>query len=156
MAWHATWEDPFATDLSRFTRLMGDARTWTTFTETVSGSSAAGALVCQRRATHAPLLATTQQGAQRVMRMVTGDRTNRAPHLDADQLLATLRRQAVEPVERAPAAEVWRSAAGAAWRTPHAHAMPHRMRVTTRAGGLVHGDRTLKVIGSTPNRRGVF
>ncbi len=91
MEWHATWEDPLTSYLSSFDSLIGDARTRATFTAVVHGISAAGSLVCQRSAVHAPLLAAVQQGAQPILRMVTGARTQRSPRLDAAPLTAHLR-----------------------------------------------------------------
>lgn len=155
MDWHATWDDPFSTYLNHFDSLIGDARTRTTFTETIKGMIAAGSLVCQRIAAHSPVLGTVHYGAQRVLRMVTGESTTRS-HLDATSLTAKLREHAVEHLATSPGAELWLIADGAELRKPHAQAMPHLMRVKDLDGGLVNGYRTLNVIGLTPNRRGVL
>ena len=107
MEWQGAWEDPFTTYLTHFEGLIGDARTRTTFAETVKGIIAAGSLVCQRIAAQSPVLAALQNGAQRIIRMVMGKSTKRSPHLDAADLTATLRTQAVEHLGSVPADEVW-------------------------------------------------
>ncbi len=156
MEWQATWDDPFAAYLRQFDGLIGDARTRTTLTETVSGIIAAGSLICQRIAAASPVLAAVQNGAQRIIRMVTGESTKRSPMLDAAQLTAKLRTRAVEHLATAPADEVWLIADGSELRKPHARDMPHLMRVKNLDGSLVNGYRTLNVLGITPNRRGVL
>ncbi len=139
MEWHTTWEDPLTTYLTQFDGLLGDARTRTTFTETVKGIIAAGSLVCQRIAAASPVLAAVQNGAQRIIRMVSGESTKRSPELDAAHLTATLRTRAVEHLGSAPADEVWLIADGSELRKPHARVMPHLMRVKDLDGGLVNG-----------------
>src|ERR671933_1332727 len=94
MEWHTTWDDPITAYLTQFDGLLGDARTRTTFTETVKGIIAAGSLVCHRIAAASPVLASVQNGAQRVIRMVTGKSTKRSPDLDAAHLTAKLRTRA--------------------------------------------------------------
>jgi len=156
MKWQATWDDPLAAYLMQFDGLIGDVRTRTTFTETVSGIIAAGSLICQRIAAASPVLAAAQNGAQRIIRMVTGESTKRSPMLDAAQLTAKLRTRAVEHLATAPADEVWLIADGSELRKPHARDLPHLMRVKNLDGSLVNGYRTLNVLGITPNRRGVL
>jgi hypothetical protein len=156
MEWQTTWEDPFTTYLSRFDSLTGDARTRTTLTETVKGIIGAGSLVCQRSAAHSPVLAAVQDGAQRILRLVTGESTKRSPDLDATHLTAKLRDQAVAHLATAACDELWLMADGSELRKPHARAMPHLMRVRSLEGRLVNGYRTLNVIGVTPQRRGVL
>jgi hypothetical protein len=156
MKWHTTWEDPFTTYLTQFDSLIGDARTRTTVTETVKGIIAAGSLVCQRIAAQSPILAAVNDGAQRVLRLATGESTKRSPHLDADHLAAKLRERAVAQLSSVPADELWLIADGSDLRKPHAHAMPHLMRVKDLDGRLVNGYRTLNVIGLTPQRRGIL
>jgi hypothetical protein len=156
MEWQTKWEDPFVTYLHHFDGLIGDARTHTTFCETVKGIVAAGSLVCQRIAAHSPVFAAVQDGAQRILRMVTGETTKRSPDLDADHLTAKLRSQAVDHLASVDADELWLIADGSELRKPHASAMPHLMRVKALEGGLVNGYRTLNVIGITPKRRGVL
>ncbi len=156
MEWQATWEDPFVAYLHRFDDLIGDARTRTTFMETVKGIIAAGSLVCQRIATHSPVFAAVQDGAQRILRMVTGESPTRSPQLDAEHLTTKLRTQAVAHLGQAPADELWLVADGSELRKPQAHTMPYLMRVRALDGKLVNGYRTLNVIGITPQRRGVL
>jgi len=139
MEWHATWEDPFTTYLTQFASLIGDARTRVTFTATVKGIIAAGSLVCQRIAAQSPLLAAVKDGAQRVLRLATGESTKRSPKLDADHLTAKLREHAVAQLSSASADELWLIADGSDLRKPHARAMPHLMRVKDLDGGLVNG-----------------
>ncbi len=156
MEWQATWEEPFAAYLAHFHSLIGDARTRITFSETVKGIVAAGSLVCQRIAAHSPVLAAIQHGAQRIIRMLTGESTKRSPDLDAAHLTAKLRARAVAHLGSVPADELWLIADGSELRKPHASAMPHLMRVKDLDGSLVNGYRTLNVVGITPNRRGVL
>ncbi len=156
MDWQATWEDPFTTYLRSFEHLTGDARTRTTFTETVKGIIGAGSLVCQRIAAHSPVFAAVQHGAQRILRLATGESTKRSPDFDAAHLTATLRTHAVAHLATATSDELWLIADGSELRKPHARAMPHLMRVRALEGRLVNGYRTLNVIGLTPQRRGVL
>jgi hypothetical protein len=156
MEWKATWEDPFTAYLTRFDGLIGDARTRTTFGATVKGILAAGSLVCQRIAAHAPVLAAVRNGAQRVLRMVKGTTTTRSPQLNAAHLTATLRQHAVAHLATATTDELWLIADGSELRKPHARDMPHLMRVKALDGSLVNGYRTLTVLGLTPQRRGVL
>jgi hypothetical protein len=156
MEWHATWDDPFTSFLSQFDHLVGDARTRTTLTETLRGIIAAGSLVCQRIAACSPILATAQDGAQRVSRLANGETTKRSPNLDAEHLTEQLRSHAIEHLGSVPADELWLIADGSELRKPHARAMPHLMRVKDLDGSLVNGYRTLNVLGITPKRRGVL
>jgi hypothetical protein len=156
MEWHATWEDPFTTYLTQFDSLIGDARTRVTLTETVKGIIGAGSLVCQRIAARSPILAAVKDGAQRVLRLATGESTKRSPQLNADHLTAKLRERAVAQLREVPADELWLIADGSDLRKPHARAMPHLMRVKDLDGSLVNGYRTLNVIGLTPKRRGIL
>ena len=150
MQWQATWDDPCTAYLTQFDSLMGDARTRTTLTATVKAIIAAGSLVCHRIAAASPVLASVQNGAQRVIRLVTGKSTKCSPKLDAAHLTATLRTRAVEHLGSVPADEVWLIADGSELRKPHARVMPHLMRVKDLDGGLVNGYRTLTVLGITP------
>ena len=156
MEWQATWEDPCTAYLAHFHGLIGDVRTRSTFTETVKGIVTAGSLVCQRIAAHSPGLAAITHGAQRIIRMLTGESTKRSPDLDAAHLTAKLRARAVEHLGSVPADELWLIADGSELRKPHARDMPHLMRVKDLDGGLVNGYRTLNVLGITPKRRGVL
>jgi hypothetical protein len=94
MDWQTTWDDPLTTYLQTFDSLLGDARTRTTFTETVKGIIGAGSLVCQRIAAHSPIFAAVQDGAQRILRMASGESTKCSPDLDAAHLTAKLRTHA--------------------------------------------------------------
>ncbi len=156
MEWHASWADPFATYLHCFDDLIGDSRTRTTFTETVKGIIAAGSLVCQRIAAQSPVLAAVQNGAQRIIRLLSGESTTRSPCLDAEHLTAKLRAHAVEQLARAPDDDLWLIMDGSDLRKPHAHAMPHLMQVRALDGRLVNGYRTLNVVGNTPTHRGIL
>ncbi len=156
MEWQGTWEDPFTTYLTHFEGLIGDARTRTTFAETVKGIIAAGSLVCQRIAAQSPVFAAVRDGAQRILRMVTGESTKRSPTLAAEHLTAKLRTHAVAHLASSAADELWLIADGSDLRKPYAQALPHLMRVKALDGGLVNGYRTLTVLGLTPQRRGVL
>ena len=112
MNWQATWEDPFTAYLHDFDSFIGDVRTRTTVRETVKGIIGAGSLVCQRIAAHSPVFAAVQDGAQRILRMVTGESTKRSPDLDAAHLTAKLRTRAVEHLAQTPSDELWLMADG--------------------------------------------
>jgi len=112
MKWELAWNDPFTLYLEAFAPLVGDRRTWTTFSETVKGIVTSGSLVCQRIAAHSPLLGAVKKGAQRIIRMVTGVTTKRSPNLEAEHLTAQLRTQAVAQFADAPTDELWLIADG--------------------------------------------
>ncbi len=156
MEWQTTWDDPFTAYLMQFDSLLGDARTRTTFTATVTGILAAGSLVCQRMAAASPVLAAVQNGGQRVIRMLTGESTKRSPDLDAAHLTAKLRTRAVEHLATTSTDELWLIADGSDLRKPQARDMPHLMCVKALDGRLVNGYRTLNVPGITPHCRGVL
>jgi Transposase DDE domain len=156
MKWELTWNDPFTIYLEPYAALVGDRRTWITFTETVKGIVTSGSLVCQRIATHSPVLGAVKKGAQRISRMVRGVSTKRSPDLDADHVTAQLRTQAVEELASAPSDELWLLADGSDLRKPYATAMPDLMQVRALEGGLVNGYRTLTILGMTPQRRGIL
>lgn len=156
MKWELAWNEPFSLYLEPFAALMGDRRTWTTFTETVKGIVASGSLVCQRIATHSPVLGAVKKGAQRIIRMVRGVTTKRSPDLDADHVTAQMRTQAVAHLASAASDELWLLADGSDLRKPSATAMPDLMQVRDLDGHLVNGYRTLTVLGLTPQRRGIL
>jgi hypothetical protein len=156
MEWHATWEEPFTAYLQHFDSLIGDARTRTTFSETVKGIIAAGSVVCQRIAAQSAVFAAVHNGAQRILRLLKGESITRSPHLDAEHLTAKLRTQAVEQLGCASSDELWLIADGSDLRKPYAHALPHLMRVKALDGQLVNGYRTLTVLGITPKQRGIL
>jgi hypothetical protein len=156
MKWELTWNDPFTIYLDPYAALLGDRRTWITLTETVKGIVASGSLVCQLLAAHSPLLGAVKKGAQRIIRMVTGDTTKRSPDLDADHLTAQLRSQAVAHLATLPSDELWLLTDGSDLRKPYATAMPDLLQVRALDGTLVPGYRTLSVLGLTPQRRGIL
>jgi hypothetical protein len=123
MKWEPTWNDPFTAYLAPFDGLVGDRRTWTTLTETVRGIIGSGSLICQRIATHSPILSRVQKGAQRVIRLVTGETTKRSPNLDAAHLVAQLRTLAVADLAEGPQDELWLIADGSHLRKPYAKAL---------------------------------
>jgi len=156
MKWELTWNDPFTIYLDPYAALVGDRRTWITFTETLKGIVASGSLVCQRIAAHSPILGAVTKGAQRISRMVKGTTTKRSPDLDADHVTAQLRTQAVAHLAAAPSDELWLLADGSDLRKPYAAAMPDLMQVRALDGHLVPGYRTLTILGLTPQRRGIL
>jgi hypothetical protein len=107
MKWELTCNDPFTLYLDPYAALLGDRRTWITFTETLKGIVASGSLVCQLLATHSPLLGAVKKGAQRISRMLSGVTTKRSPDLDAEHVTAQLRTQAVAHLAAAPSDELW-------------------------------------------------
>jgi hypothetical protein len=155
MEWQANWEGPLQSYLQRFDGLLGDARTRRTFQESIKGIMAAGTLICQRIAACSPLLSKAKDGAQRILRLATGERTQRS-QVDAEHLTAQLREVAVEQLAQAPEDELWLIADGSDLRKPYAEAMPALMRVRDLEGNLVPGYRTLNVLGVTPGRRGIL
>jgi hypothetical protein len=156
MKWELAWNDPFTRYLEPFDTLVGDRRTWVTLTETVRGIIGSGSLVCQRIATHAPVLASVKKGAQRVIRMVTHATTKRSPHLDAEHLTARLRAQTIAKLQRLDHDEIWLIGDGSDLRKPYAKAMPKLMKVRALDKRLVPGYRTLTVLGLLPSWRGVL
>ena len=59
------------------------------------GIIGSGSLICQRIAAQSPILSQVKKGAQRIIRMATGETTKRSPDLDADHLTAQLRSTAI-------------------------------------------------------------
>lgn len=155
MEWQANWEGPLQSYLQRFDGLLGDARTRRTFQESIKGIMAAGSLVCQRIAACSPLLSKARDGAQRILRLATGESTKRS-QVDAEHLTAQLREVAVEQLTQAPEDELWLIADGSDLRKPYAEAMPALMQVRDLEGHLVPGYPTLNVLGITPGRRGIL
>lgn len=139
MKWELAWNDPFTLYLEPYASLIGDRRTWTTLTETVKGIVASGSLVCQRIASHSPILGAVKKGAQRITRMVSGVTTKRSPDLDAAHITAQLRKQAVAELASAPSDQLWLLADGSDLREPYATAMPDLMQVRDLQGHLVSG-----------------
>ena len=87
MEWQANWEGPLQGYLQRFDGLLKDARTRRTFQESIKGIMAAGTLICQRIAVCSPLLSKAKDGAQRILRLATGESTKRS-QVDAEHLTA--------------------------------------------------------------------
>ena len=155
MEWKTTWNDPLTNYVSAFDDLIGDKRTRKTFGETVRGIIGAGSLICQQIAGQSPVLSQGKKGAQRVIRLATGESTHRS-ELDDRHLTARLREVAVKQLEQAPEEEVWLIADGSDVRKPYAEEMPYLMQVRDLEGHLVPGYRTINVIGVTPGRRGLL
>jgi Transposase DDE domain len=156
MKWELAWNDPFTAYLDPFDDLVGDRRTWTTLTETIRGIIGSGSLICQRIATHSPILSRVHKGAQRVIRMTTGQTTKRSPKLDAAHLTVQLRTLAVADLAQEPSDELWLIADGSDLRKPYAKEMPYLMKVRALDKSLIPGYRTLTVLGLTPHHRGVL
>lgn len=139
--------------LDHFAPLIGDRRTATTFRETVGGILAAGSLVASRIAAKSAVLSQAKDGAQRVLRLATGDSTKRS-HLDTAHLVEHLARRAVARLRQTPAGDdLWLIMDGSDLRKPHSRAMPDLMKVRALDGHLVPGYRTLNVLGVTPQQR---
>jgi hypothetical protein len=156
MEWKPTWNDPLTRYVAPYHDLIGDKRTRTTFDETIRGIMGAGSLICQQIAAHSAVLAQGKKGAQRVIRLASGESTLRS-ELDAQQLTRKLREAAVEYLEQAPEEELWLVADCSDLRKPYATEMPYLMQVPALEGkGLVPGYRTLNVLGITPGRRGIL
>jgi hypothetical protein len=156
MKWELDWNDPFTAYLAPFDDLVGDRRTWTTLTETVRGIIGSGSLICQRIATQSPIFSRVHKGAQRVIRLVTGQTTKRSPKLDAAHLTAQLRTLAVADLAEQPSDELWLIADGSDLRKPYAKEMPYLMKVRALDKSLIPGYRTLTVLGVTPHHRGIL
>ncbi len=155
MEWNTTWEDPLTSYVKHFDGLMGDQRTRKTFGETVKGIIAAGSLICRQIAARSAELSKGKKGSQRVIRLATGESTQRS-ELDAEHLTKRLREVAVEQLAQAPEDELWLIADGSDLRKPYAEAMSYLMQVRDLDKKLVPGYRTLNVIGLTPGRRGLL
>src|SRR6185503_10820319 len=124
MKWELDWNDPFTQYLAPFDQLVGDRRTWTTLTETVRGIIGGGSLICQRIAAQSPILSAVKKGAQRIIRLVSGQTTKRSPTLDASHLTAQLRTTALAHLTEVSSDELWVIADGSVSRKPYAKAMP--------------------------------
>jgi len=155
MGWDTMWEDPLTSYVKQFNGLIGDQRTRKTFGEVVKGIIAAGSLICQQIAARSAELSKGKKGSQRVIRLATGESTQRS-ELDAQHLTKRLREVAVEQLEQAPEDELWLIADSSDLRKPYAEVMPYLMDVRDLDEQLVPGYRTLNVIGLTPGRRGLL
>jgi hypothetical protein len=78
---------------------------------------AAGTLICQRIAACSAMLAQVKDGAQRIIRLATGESTQRS-QVDAEHLTAHLREVALEQLAQAPEDELWLITAGSDLRKP--------------------------------------
>ncbi len=156
MDWQADWDAHFAAYLQHYRPLIGDQRTFTTFSQTIGGIIAAGSLVASRIAAHTPLLASSHYPAQRILRMVEAQSTKRSPLLDADHLTSTLRDTAISSLRQQAADEVWLIADGSDLRKPYATKMPDLMKVRNLSGQLVSGYHTLNVVAVTPQHRHIL
>src|SRR5256886_1494852 len=155
MEWNPTWEDPLTSYVKQFDGLIGDQRTRKTFGEVVKGIIGAGSLICQRIAGQSAELSKGKKGSQRVIRLATGESTQRS-EVDAEHLTQRLREVAVEQLAQTPEEELWLIADSSDLRKPYAEAMPYLMQVRDLKQNLVPGYRTLNVIGLTPGRRGLL
>src|SRR5438034_10546809 len=76
--WNTTWEDPLTSYVKHFAGLIGDQRTRKTFGEIVRGIITAGRLLCQQIAAQSAELSRGKKGSQRVIRLATGESTQRS------------------------------------------------------------------------------
>ena len=127
--------------MKHFDGLIGDRRTRKTFEEIVKGIIGAGSLICQRIAAQSAELSKGKKGSQRVIRLATGQSTQRS-QLDAEQLTKRLGEVAVQQLEQAPEDEVWLIADSSDLRKPYAEVMPYLMQVRDLDEQLVPGSRT--------------
>ena len=156
MVWRATWEDSFAEYVGHFRALVGDARTWVTFMEVVRGIISSGSLVCQQIAEHSAILAkAAEDSGQRVIRMVTGESTQRS-QLDAESLVERLCSRGISQFSASETDDLWLICDGSDLRKPYAREMPALMKVRDLDGKLVPGYRSVNVLGITPQRRGIL
>lgn len=79
----------------------------------------AGSLICQQIAGQSAELSKGKKGSQRVIRLATGQSTQRS-ELDAEHLTKRLREVAVVQLEQAPEDEVWLIADSSDLRKPYA------------------------------------
>jgi hypothetical protein len=141
--------------VGQFEPLMGDKRPQVAFKEVVRGIISAGSLVCQRIAAHSAVLSGVKDGAQRVIRLATGESTQRS-RLDAESLTGVLRAGGIRRLSEAAGDELWLILDSSDLRKPYAREMPSLMQVRDLDGDLVPGYRTLNVLGVTPQRRGIL
>lgn len=123
MEWRSNWTDPFQVYLKPFASLVGESRTWRAWRETVKGISASGSVIGERIAASSAERSRSKNGAQRVRRMVKGERTKRSD-LNAEDLTACLRQVGVAQLRESEAQEVWLIADGSDLCQPYAQEMP--------------------------------
>ncbi len=133
MEWKTTWNDPLTRYVAPYHHLIADKRTRTTFDETIRGIMGAGSLICQRIAASPAVLATAKKGAQRIIRLASGESTQRS-ELDAQHLTQQLREAAVEYLAQAPEEDLWLVADCSDLRKPSATEMPYLMQVPALDG----------------------
>src|SRR5260221_8483816 len=155
MEWNPTWENRWTSYVKQCVGLIGDRRTGKTFREIVKGIMGAGSLICQQIAGQSAELSKGKKGSQRVIRLATGQSTQRS-ELDAEHLTKRLREVAVQQLEQAAEDELWLIGDSSDLRKPYAEAMPYLMQVRDLDEQLVPGYRTLNVIGLPPGRRGLL
>ena len=139
-----------------FDSLIGDRRTGELFDQTVQGILGSESLVAARIATHSPMLASkSNNGAQRVRRMASGDTTKRS-YIDAEHLVARLQERGVEQLRGED--EVWVIVDPSELRKPYAHEMENLMKVRALdEGKTVAGYRTLNALGiGRGGKRGIL
>lgn len=141
--------------LGSFDSIIGDKRTCETFSEVVKGVIGSGSLICERIAAHSPVLSESKDGAQRVIRLATGESTIRS-QLDAENITAKQRERSVSQLSEQEHTELWLIPDGCDLRKQHARAMPSLMKVRDLNGKLVPGYRTLNVLAVTPGYRGLL
>lgn len=150
-----TQQDALEEYLEHYSKLIGDKRTFVTFSETVRGIIGAGSLVCQRIAAHSAVLSAVKEGSQRVIRFVKGKSTTRS-QVNAQHLITELCHRGVAQLAESEVDELWLVADGSDLRKPYAQEMAGLMQVRDLDGKLVSGYRTLNVLGMTPGRRGIL
>ena len=128
--------------VEQFGPLIGDKRTRVALKEIVKGIISAGSLVCQRIAAHSAVLSEVKDGGQRVIRLATGESTQRS-QLDAESLTAVLRDYGIRRLSEAQGDELWLMIDSSDLRKPYACEMPSLMQVRDLDGDLVPGYRTI-------------
>jgi hypothetical protein len=141
--------------LSGFDSIIGDKRTRETFCEVVKGVIGSGSLICERIAARSAVLSEAKDGAQRVIRLATGESTIRS-QLDAENITAKQRERSVSRLAEQESRELWLIPDGCDLRKQHSRAMPALMKVRDLSGKLVPGYRTLNVLALTPGYRGLL
>lgn len=142
--------------LESYGSLVGDKRTWETFSDTVRGIIGSESLVCARISASAPgLCGRGKYGEQRVRRMARGMTTKRS-ELGSGELVGRLQARGVEQLR--DESDVWAVVDPSELRKPYAREMPDLMRVRKLGGeGTVPGYRTLNVLGiGRGGKRGVL
>ncbi len=121
----------------------------------MKGIIASGRVIGTRIAASSEELSQSKKGAQRVLRMVKGERTKRS-ELDAEALTARLRQVGVKQLQESEEEEGWLIADGSDLCNPYAQEMRYLMQVRDKNKKLVPGSRSLTVLAVTPKRRGLL